>query len=218
MKDGPAFPLFEEAAKYNVYQILPSYNSKFSSAQPCEDKTSLTDFFNRQFGQFTLKPCKISPEELDDCINFSTMNEKVISAAIAAFDPSFCKQNIVTHYSFSIGVLLNILRLLKYFMKLPSLPEKHVPLKIIYAKYLAFTGTERLLTNAIQQLRHYAFNKDYHLIAVAVDEKDNGMNKLLKPLSRFVFKTSLLVTSLKKNDSLISTIKQGRCYEDYSLV
>ncbi len=76
-----------------------------------------------------------------------------------------------------------------------------MPLRIIYTKYIAFTGNENYLKNIIQQLRHYAFNKDYHLIAIAVDENDSVMNKLLKPLSRFVFKSSLLVTSLKKNDS-----------------
>jgi hypothetical protein len=211
-------PAFKEVAKYNVYQILPSYNAKFSGTQAGNDKNLLADFFNKQFMPFTLKPCEISPDELEDCINFSTVDEHGVAAAIAAFDPLFCKQNIVTHYSFSIGVLLKTLRLLKYFVRLPSLPEKYVPLKIIYAKYLAFAGSESCLKKVIRQLRHYAFNKDYHLIAIAVDEKDTGMNKLLKPLSRFVFKTSLLVTSLKKNDSLISTIKQGKCYEDYSLV
>ena len=217
-KGRAGIPSFDEVVKYNVYQMLPSYNAKFSSARDGKNKTLIADFFNRQFSQFILKPCEISPDELEDCVNFSTVDDNGISAAIAAFDPSFCKQNIVTHYSLSIGLLLNTLRLLKYFVRLPSLPEKHVPLKIIYAKYLAFAGSESCLKNVIQQLRHYAFNKDYHLIAIAVDEKDTGMNKLLKPLSRFVFKTSLLVTSLKKNDSLISAIKQGKCYEDYSLV
>jgi len=211
-------PAFNEVVKYNVYQILPSYNAKFSGAQPAEDKTLLADFFNKQFNQFALKPCKISPDELKDCVNFSTANDNGITAAVAAFDPSFCKQNIVTHYSFSIAVLLNTLKVLKYFIRLPSLPEKQVPLRIIYTKYIASTASENCLKNIIQHLRHYAFNKDYHLIAIAVDENDSGMNKLLKPLSRFVFKSSLLVTSLKKNDRLIATIKEGSCYEDYSLV
>jgi predicted N-acetyltransferase YhbS len=217
-KGRAGIPAFAEVAKYNVYQILPSYNAKLSSIQAGKDITLLAEFFNKQFSQFTLKPCEISSDVLGDCVNFSTVDDSGIAAAIAAFNPSFCKQNIVTHYSFSIAVLLNVLRLLKYFIKLPSLPEKYVPLKIIYAKYLAFSGSKSCLKNVIQQLRHYAFNKDYHLIAIAVDEKDIGLNKLLKPLSRFVFKTSLLVTSLKKNDNLISIIKQGRCYEDYSLV
>lgn len=217
-KGRAGIPAFEEVAKYNVYQILPSYNSKFLDSQLFEDNTSLADFFNTQFSQFTLKPCKISREELDGCVNFSIINEKSISAGIAAFDPSFCKQNIVTHYSFSIAALLNSLRLLKYFMRLPSLPEKHMPLKIIYAKYLAFTGSERFLKSVIQQLRHYAFNKDYHLVAIAVDEKDDSMNKLLKPLSRFVFKSSLLATSLQNNEEMLYGMKKNVCYEDYSLV
>lgn len=217
-KGRAGIPAFDEVVKYNVYQILPAYNSKFSDTQLRQDETLLADFFKKKFGGFTFKPCEISPEELKECVNFSTFDKKGDGAAIAAFDPSFCKQNIVTHYSYSIAVLLNILRLLKYFTKLPSLPKKNVPLKIIYAKYLAFEGSEHSLKNVIQQLRHYAFNKNYHLIAIAVDERDHTLNKLVKPLSRFAFKSSLLVTSLKKNERLISTIKQGRCYEDYSLV
>ncbi len=217
-KGRAGIPAFEEVAKYNVCQILPSYNSMFLNTQSFENKKLLADFFSKQFSQFTLKPCEVSTDELEDCVNFSTHDDNGIAAAIAAFDSSFCKQNIVTHYSFSIAALLNTLRLLKHFIKLPSLPERNVPLKIIYTKYLACAGNESCLKKVIQQLRHYAFIEDYHLIAIAADEKDNGLNKLLKPLSRFVFKSSLLVTSLKKNDSLISTIKQGKCYEDYSLV
>ncbi len=57
-KGRAGIPAFNEVVKYNVYQILPSYNSKFSGAQPAEDKTLLADFFNKQFSRFTLKPCE----------------------------------------------------------------------------------------------------------------------------------------------------------------
>jgi hypothetical protein len=112
-----------------------------------------------------------------------------------------------------------VLRFLKLVFKLPSLPKRHIPLRIIYAKYYAcIKDKEQALKSLIQQLRNYAFENNYHFVAVAADEKDVNMNKLLNPLSRFVFKSTLLVTSLQKNREVINCIKQGICFEDYSLI
>jgi hypothetical protein len=179
----------------------------------------LTDFFNNCFKKFSLKPYTISADELNDCVNFSFVKNNTIEAAIAAFDPSPYKQNIVTSYSSFISVMLITLRFVKLFFRLPSLPKKNIPLRIIYAKYYACVkDKEQVLKSLIQQLRNYAFNKNYHLVAIAADEKDTIMNKLLKPLSRFIFKSTLLVSSLQKNDDVISKIKEGICFEDYSLI
>jgi hypothetical protein len=158
-------------------------------------------------------------DELDDCINFSAVKNNNIDAAVSAFDPFPYKQNIVTSYSVSIAVLLTVLRFIKLFFKLPSLPKKNIPLRIIYAKYYACAkDKEQALKNLIHQLLNYAFKNNYHFVAIPADEKDAATNKLLKPLSRFVFKTALLVTSLQKNEDVINHIKQGICFEDYSLV
>ena len=218
-KGRAGIPSFTEAAKFNIYQVLPAHHSKLLNTEKTEDKTRIVNFFNDCFKKYSFKPYKILPHELNDCINFSAENGENPNAAIAAFDPSSYKQNIVTQYSFSISLLLAVLRFFKLFFKLPSLPEKHVPLRIIYAKYYGWAeGKEKILKCLIQQLRHYAFKKNYHLVAIATDEKDSVMNKLLKPISRFVFKSTLLVTSLQKNQEIIDEIKQGICLEDYSLV
>src|SRR5205085_5480428 len=118
-----------------------------------------------------------------------------------------------------IALTLTFLRFIKLFLNLPSLPRKNIPLRIIYAKYYACAkDKESTLKNLIQQLRHYSFKNNYHFVAVAADEKDLDMNNLLKPLSRFVFKSTLLATSLHKNEDAINRMKQGACFEDYSLV
>lgn len=212
-------PAFTEVAKYNVYQLLPSYNSKLPADETPADKSALADFFNKSFRKFSLNPYKIFAGELNDCINFSAVKNNNVDAAIAAFDAFPYKQNIVTGYSISVTVILAALRFIKLFFRFPALPKKNIPLRIIYAKFYACSkGKEQVLKNLIQQLRNYAFKNNYHLVAVPADEKDIEMNKLFKPLSRFVFKTVLLVTSLQKNEDAINRIKQGICFEDYSLV
>jgi len=210
-------PAFTEVSKYKVYQLLPSYYSKLSNKVNTTGNSKLASCFADYFKKYSLRPSEVALVELKDCIHF-TSGTNNIDAAIAAFDPFPYKQNVVTHYSLSIATLLTMLKILKRILKLPSLPKKFVPLKIIYAKYYAYTPhKEQSLKNVIQQLRHYAFSQDYHLVAIAADEKDEELNRLLKPLSRFVFKSSLLATTLKNNEELLCKMKQGICYEDYSL-
>jgi len=212
-------PYFTEVAKYNIYQLLPTHNSKLSANETPADKSALADFFNNCFKKFTFKPYKLFPRELNDCVNFSAEKNNNIDAAISAFDPFPYKQNVVTTYSDSIAFILAALRFIKLFFKLPSLPKKNIPLRIIYAKYYACAkDKEQVFKNLIRQLLNYAFKNNYHFVAIPADEKDVATNKLLKPLSRFVFKTALLVTSLQKNEDLINRIKQGICFEDYSLI
>lgn len=218
-KGRAGIPAFTEVAKYNIYQALPKHNSKFSNCEKLTNTTIIADFFNTGFKRFSIRPYKICAGELSNCVNFSIAGKKNTEAAIAAFDPSPYKQNIVTRYSFSIAILLGMLGFLKLFFKLPFLPEKNVPLRMIYAKYYGcIENKEAYLKSLIQQLRHYAFEKKYHLVAIAADEKDTIMNKMLKPLSSFVFRSTLLATSLQKNEEALNKMKQGICYEDYSLV
>lgn len=211
-------PSFSEIAKYNIYQLLPSYNSKFS-IQKNQCPNLLADFYTSSFKKNGLAPAEIHAGDLNNCINFSFKHHEDIDAAISAFDPYDYSQNIVTHFSFSIAIMLNVLRSLKFFFRLPPLPEKNVLLRIIYAKYYAYSqDKEKFLKILIQQLQHYAFDKNFHFVAIAADEKDAAMNKLLKGFSRFVFKSSFLATSLQNNEEVICKMKKSICYKDYSLV
>lgn len=212
-------PAFIEAANFNIYQMLPKHNSKLPADKTITDKPVLADFLNKCFKKFSLKPHTIAVAELNDCVNFSSVKNNTVEAAIAAFDPFPYRQNIVTSYPISVAAMLTVLRFMKLFFNLPALPKKNIALKIIYAKYyVCIKDKEPSLKNLIQQLRNYSFKNNYHFVAVAADEKDVDMNKLLKPLSRFIFKSTLLVTSLQKNEDVINRMKQGICFEDYSLV
>ena len=212
-------PAFTEAANFNVYQILPKHNPRLTDNKTTTGKCALAEFFNICFKTFSLKPAALGTAELDNCVNFSFVKNNTVEAAITAFDPFPYRQNIVTSYSISIAAILTVLRFIKLFFHLPALPKQNIPLKIIYARYYAcIKDKEPALKHLIEQLRNYAFKKNYHFVAVAADEKAFDINKLLKPISRFTFKSTLLVTSLQKNEDVINRIKQGLCYEDYSLV
>ncbi|MEO8117239.1 MAG: hypothetical protein ABI653_06270 [Bacteroidota bacterium] len=100
--------------QFTIRDALPSDSAgliALTSLAPMEGKIGLRidrklDYFNTCFKNFSYSPYEILPAELNDYIHFISANEKNIDAAIAAFDPFANKQNVVTHYSFSIAVLL----------------------------------------------------------------------------------------------------------------
>ena len=211
-------PPFSTIGRFNVYQILPA-KKKLNEEERNVAPLSLADFYNRSFETNAMAPERICHQSLKACVSFSASEGEEVVAAISAFDPYKFKQNIVTTYSWSVAAVLSILKVLKIFFYLPELPKKNIPLRILYARYIAFLpGKHYALKNLIAQLREYASGKNFHLVAIAAEERDEGLNKMLKPLTRFVFKSTLLATSLQNNQHIIDALQKDICYEDYSLV
>ncbi|HXB95362.1 MAG TPA: hypothetical protein VNU70_09395, partial [Puia sp.] len=160
------------------------------------------------------------------CIHFvapsdhqPTTSGHQLTAAASVFDPSALKQNTVIHYPQTTALALGGLRILSPFLNLPPIPRKNEPLKILYIKYLGFAaGRERQLHDLLCRIRHYAFLHKYHLVSVAVDAKDASLKSIVRPLSRFVFRSIGLMTSLQDHMPLVGDISRGILYEDFSLV
>jgi len=212
-------PVFVNAGNFNVYQLLPKRNNKQNALPGTLDKQGIQFFLDEYAKKYLFFSANVQEDVSGFGINFSQGENETITAAVNAFDTTSYKQNIVTSHSFSIGLLLLFLRFLKVLLPISPLPKKNEPLKILYARYYAYIqGKGNELIALLNKLRAYAYDKQYHFVSIAADEKDKDTNKIIKPLSKFVFRSSLMITSLQNNKELLQQICDGVKFEDYALV
>lgn len=213
-------PSFVTVSNFNVYELLPKASKK-EIIESLKSNTVLEKFISCEYSKkYSVYNAGLNDDiNVNDSINLVDKEDKKINAAVNGFDPSGYKQNIVTSHSFGIGILLSVLRFLKLFLPLAPLPRKNEPLKILYARYYAYAqDKQKEFLNLLAKFRCYAYEKQYHFVSLAVDEKDILTNKLVKPLSKFVFRSSLMMTSLNNNEKLLQQVKDGISFEDYALV
>jgi hypothetical protein len=212
-------PAFVTAGTFNVYQLLPKLNNKQNALQSKLNKQGVQFFMDEYAKRYSFYSANIQKDISDGGINFSLVNNETITAAVNAFDAAAYKQNIVTSHSCSIGLLLLLIRCLKVFLPISRLPKKNEPLKILYARYYAYTKEKgNNLIALLNKLRAYAYDKQYHFVSIAADEKDKDTNQIIKPLSKFIFRSALMITSLQNNKELLQQICNGIKFEDYALV
>jgi len=208
-------PAFRQVATFIAYQLIPR-----RLREPAETNLfppdGLTAFYDEFYRLYMLRPA-IGP--LDDCIHLTSTTGQTIRAALSVYDPSSLKQLVVLHYPPATAIALAGLRMIRPSFRLPPIPRKGEPLKILYVKYLGYAPScQTDLGDLIRQLRHYAFIQGYHLVSIAVDDKDRELKKIIRPQSRLTFRSIGLMTSLQNNMSLVDDIAAGILYEDFSLV
>jgi len=210
-----SIPLFRKLGTFMVRQLIPAQHKSTNGSSLASDQ-ELHNFYESFYSNYKFHP---PLDEFSHCIHFISRKGKEIEAAISVTDPSDLKQHVLVHYPFMVSVSLKLLRLAKAFMPLPSLPSKGKPLRILYARYIGYKpGLETELADLIGQVRNYAFKNNYHLISIALDEKDKALGDIISPKSRFLFRSDAWIASLQRNYKLLEEISSGMLYEDYSLV
>ena len=207
-------PSFRNVCRFSIYQLLPTKSKR----PPIPEEAmgiELKHFYDECYSKYSLKPSV----SLENCIHFIESRNDSIMASVSLYDPGLFKQNVVLGYSFKIRAILFALGLLKKIFPLPSLPQKGEALRILYVKYYAAKpGYENELSKLLKRAREYAFEKNFHFVAIATDERDRSFTKLIKPQSSFVFRSDELITSLRNNNDLLDAACKGFAYEDYSLI
>lgn len=210
------FPPFHKTGVFNVYQLLPKRYPPNSKIEENVDIEELAVFYSACLSRYCLYPVL---SQLENCLNLVIREEGKIVAALSLYDAASLKQNVIIDYPFGISMLLHVLRGLKTFLPMPSLPSKGKALKLLYARFFGFTDKgEQWFPLLIRAARTYSYEHQMHFIAFAADEKDEVINRIIKPLSRFNFKSVQFVTSLSDNKGLVNQICNNPCYEDYSLI
>ena len=213
-KGRAGLPAFQAAGMFNVFQLLPKKCAPHANVTSVRGER-LTVLYNKWFSRYSFHP----DIDLEDCHNICFIENGKITAAVSLFDPSSLKQNVIIDYPPSIGIALGVLRAFKKIINLPSLPRKGEELRLLYVKYFGFEpGREQDLIHLFTAARNFAFKEKYHFLTIAIDEKDQLANNIIKPMSSFNFRSHLMVTSLEKDHAILDTISSNLSYEDYSLV
>ena len=206
-------PKFQKLATFNSYQILPRSGKKHAPTEI--DHSALVNFYLKAHNDYSF--CS-SFNDVDQCKHFVNFENDQISSSISVFDPAALKKNVAVKVHFAIALLLKILRLLKYIFPISDVPGLNKPLKILFIKYYACQkNNEEQFMKLLEQARSYAFVNQYHLLSIAVDEKDSKINRLLKNKSIVRFVSVGLITSLGNEQGLLNVFSKGLCYEDFSL-
>lgn len=209
-------PMFKNSANFIVNQILPRKLSEHIAFQEENDTGLLVDFYNRYYSSYCFRP---AIDRIIGCTNFSMRRGNELKAAVSVYDPALLKQNVLVRYPFSTSIALSLLRFAKTFFPLPPIPSKREPLRILYVKYFGFAPEEEsAFLHLIQEARHFAYLNNYHFLSIGIDEKDIFLNKLIKPLSRFQFRSTGMISSLRNDTGILESIRNGLSYEDFSLV
>ncbi|HXB92341.1 MAG TPA: GNAT family N-acetyltransferase [Puia sp.] len=227
-KGRAGIPSFQPLANFMLYQMIPHrlsstghYHSSIAGVtitrySTTDDAPGLAGFYNRFYSEHSFYP---SIRNINGCTHFVTKEGRTVTAAISVFDPFSWKQSVLLHYPAPTAVALAALRVLRLFLPLPPIPGKAAAVKVLYVKYFGWAdGHSGAFLTLLRQVRHFAFENQYHLVTIAIDEKDKALRKLIRPRSRFVFRSEGWMTSLKGNRSLVDAISQGLVYEDFSLL
>ena len=209
-------PCFRETSVFNVYQLFPKNCPEPEQVSNTCTSEQLTGFYSIFFRRYHFHPV-IS--HIDQCINMCWTENGKIVAAVSLYDPGNLKQNVIVDYPLSIGVTLTLLRAFKGITGISFIPAKGDQLKILYAKYFGLApGYEKMFAQLMNSARAFALKNHYHFLAIAIDQKDTLLNRIIKPLSRFNFRSHLFIASLGNHDGLLEKISGSIAYEDYSLV
>ncbi|HYV90299.1 MAG TPA: GNAT family N-acetyltransferase [Chitinophagales bacterium] len=212
-------PPFQYAGSFNVFQFV-AFKKKIRKNDftmleiPSGDE--LRQFLNHHYSNFQLGAV-VNEGKLRHTTNIGLRSPAgQLVGAICLQDTLPWKQNVVVGVSAGMKFLMRLAKLLRPVIGMSSLPELGQPVRMLYAKYFVAKDTFAA-KQLIEYGRNLVYNKNYSFLALGVHEKD-PLTAQVKGFPKFTFRSHAMITSLKKNQSLIDSIKRGVMYEDYSLV
>lgn len=219
-KDRPNIPDFENIGVFNIIQFIGKRRKSIHPKFKIEE-TSVTDellqFLNDYHRNYELGSV-ITKEKLEGTTNFIIRNDFKIIAVISLIDTMSVKQNVVTHISWKLKYLLQLINLFKNSLGISKMPLLNEPVKMIYVKYLAVIDNERgMVKELINYARNIVFQKEYSFVSIGLHEKD-PLNHCFKGLLKLTFNSVGMLLNIKNNETIMQNVKQGIPFEDYSLV
>jgi hypothetical protein len=99
-----------------------------------------------------------------------------------------------------------------------QMPALNKPVKMMYIKYLAAIDNNPHLVRAmIDYARNIVYLKKYSFVSIGVHESDL-MNVSLPASLRLRFYSTGMLLTIKNNQEMMTKVKNGVPFEDYSLV
>ncbi len=213
-------PDFENIGLFKIYQIIGKKDSSRANKSAIEEimlNDEILDFLNAHYATYQLGTVLIA-EKFDTTRIFIIRENNMIVAAMSLIDTMPVKQNVVTHLSFQMKLLLKLINFYSTLAGLSKMPELNKPVKLMYIKYIAVDSKNcNLFKQLVNHARHIAYEMSYSYVSIGLHEKDK-FNKCLSRLPKLTFKSVGMLLSIKNNRELIQKVKEGIPYEDYSMV
>ncbi len=219
-KNRPEIPDFENIGLFKIFQFIGKRRLKFSSDYPVES-TLLTDelleYFRNASRCYEMGPVAES-NCFNGCDNFIIRNQGKIVAAMSLIDLMTVKQNVVTHLSLPMKIVVQLAGIYGNLAGLSAMQVPGQPVKMLYIKRLA-AGKNN--AGYVKQLVNYArtlvYQKRYCFASIGLHERD-PLITAVKGIPNLKFESLGMLVGIKNNRQLVDTVKSGIPFEDYSLV
>lgn len=220
-KNRPGVPDFQSVGVFNVYQFPGQANGRQHSGKYRVESSPPTDelveFLNKHYRRYELGPV-ITVETIESDSNYVISDGNRIIAAMTLSDVMAVKQNIITKLSPLLRIALSLADIAGRLLKWSRMPALLKPVDMLYIRFLALSRDDPAVVDAfIRKARSEAYRKAYSFVALGIHEKDH-LNNHVRQKFKFTFRSMAMVTTLKRNHTLIQRITDGVPYEDYSLV
>jgi len=154
------------------------------------DEEPLKNFYERSFASACLRPLA---DQLEQATHFTCTQNQVIKAALSVCDVAASDQQLVLHVPrrSSWSILGSIRRL----AKLSSTNQPATTPRILTISHFGYEpGHELTLVSLLDHAMHFAWENKYQYLSISSDQEQELLNKLVRPLSRWIFKSTLMVS------------------------
>lgn len=219
-KDRPNVPDFDNIGIFNIYQFIGKKNKgladKFSIERSAVTE-EVVDYFNSHYRDYQLGAV-LTEEKFEGTQVFLVRQQNKIAAAMSLVDTMPLKQNVITHLSSKMKLLLKLINVYSRMAGLSRMPVLNEPVKMLYIKHLAASPQSlQLVKPLVNFARDIAFERSYSYVSIGLHERDR-FNNCFGGMLKLTFRSAGMLLSIKNNRNLIAKVKQGVPHEDYSMV
>jgi GNAT superfamily N-acetyltransferase len=208
------------AGKFYILQLVPKKKMKSTSDYSIIHYNNEDDVLDRQLQfakKYVLHP-EVTADYLKDCLHFAAMKDDKIVAVVSLTDPGQLKQNVLNRIPWYYSVAIGFLRMAKPVLHTPHLPRTGEAIRMLYVKDFSYLPEhENALVSLIEYANQYAWLNNYSFLSITFHEND-PLRSRFKKFMAFPFVAHGKICSLQNNQEILSEIKGGNVFKDFSLV
>jgi ribosomal protein S18 acetylase RimI-like enzyme len=208
------------AGKFYILQLVPKKKITPTNGYVIIKYEDEEEIINKQLQfaeKYVLHP-PVTAEYFKDCFHFAATEGNQIVATASLTDPGQLKQNVLNKIPWYYKAAIGFLRFAKPVLHTPYLPRTGEAIRMLYVKDFSYlSGHENALVSLIEYANQYAWQNDYSFLSITFHENDPLRSKFKKFMA-FPFVAHGKICSLQNNQEILSKIKAGNVFKDFSLV
>ena len=218
--DRGNYPDFDNIGTFTVYQYLGKKSKKnnhrftFQEVKPTDE---VLNFINSFYKNYQLAPY-YTRANLEGTQLLGVYEGESLKAVMGIGSLDKLKQNVVLKIPLYLKLFRGFMNILQPLMGTVKMPGINQPIRMLYLKLLALDEMGKDLTYAIfSKLEHEAYEQQYPFISIGLHEND-PLQKIIPQRRRITFRSTGMLVSMKRSNGLITTIKEGYPFKDFSTV